>query len=44
MHKTKKLYKKSQNSVIKTYKKEKIRLKSIKEKDTKNWFSIKKMR
>ena len=37
--------KKSQESVIKTcHKKKKTRLKTIKEKDTKNWFSIKQKR
>ena len=37
--------KKSQESVIKTcHKKKKTRLKSTKEKSTKNWFIIKKMR
>ena len=37
--------KKSQDSVIKTcHKKKKTRLKSIKEKDIKNWLSIKKKR
>ena len=37
--------KKSQDSVIKTcHKKKKTRLTSTKEKDTKNWFSIKKKR
>ena len=37
--------KKSQESVIKTcHKKKKTRLKSIKEKNIKNWFNIKKMR
>ena len=35
--------KKSQKSIIKTWhKKKKTRLKSIEEKDTNNWFSIKK--
>ena len=43
MHKTKKLNKKSQESVTKTcHKKKKARLKSIKEKNIKNWFNIKK--
>ena len=37
--------KKSQESVIETcHKKKKTRLKSIKEKNIKNWFNIKKMR
>ena len=45
MHKTKKLKKKSQESVTKTcHKKKKRRLKSNKEKSIKNWFSIKKKR
>ena len=45
MHKTKKLQKKSQESVIKTYhKKKKTGLKSTKETNIKNWFSIKKKR
>ena len=43
MHKTKKLSKKSQENVIKTcHKKKRTKLKSIKEKGIKNWFSIKK--
>ena len=43
MHKTKKLKNKSQESVTKTcHKKKKTRLKSIKEKNIKNWFNIKK--
>ena len=38
-------YKQNKESVIKTcHKKKKIRLKSIKEKSIKNWFSIKKKR
>ena len=45
IYKTRKQQKKSQESVIKTcHKKEKTRLKSMKEKDIKNWFSIKKNR
>ena len=44
-HKTKKLWKKSQDSVIKTcHKKKNTRLKSTKEKNIKNWFGIKKKR
>ena len=43
MHKTNKLKKKSQESVIKTcHKKKKTRLKSTKEKKFKNWCGIKK--
>ena len=43
IHKTKKQKKKSQESVTKTcHKKKKTRLKSIKEKNVKNWFNIKK--
>ena len=43
MHKTKKLSKKSQDSVIKTsHKKKKTRLKSTKEKGIKNWPNTKK--
>ena len=42
-YQTKKLKKKSQENIIKTcHKKQKTRLKSTKEKGTKNWFSIKK--
>ena len=45
MHKTKKLQKKSQESVMNTcYSKKKTILKSTKEKNIKNWFNIKKKR
>ena len=45
MDKAMKLQKKSQENVIKTCrKKKKARLKSIKEKNIKHWFNIKKMR
>ena len=45
MYKTKKLEKKSQESVIKTcHKKKRARLRSIREKSIKNWFSVKKKR
>ena len=43
LYKTKKLQKKSQESIIKTCdKKKKTMLKSTREKNIKNWFSIKK--
>ena len=42
INRTKKLYKKSQESVIKTcHKKKKTILENIKEKNNKNWFNIK---
>ena len=45
MPKTKKLKKKSQESVIKTcHKKKETRFKRTKEKNIKNWFSIRKKR
>ena len=45
MHKTKKLQKKSQESVMNTcHSKKKTRLKSTKEKNIRNWFNIKKKR
>ena len=45
MHKIKKVQKKSQESIIKTFHmKKKTRLKSTKQKNIKNWFSIKKKR